>query len=162
MSEALVSYFNQATMISILVPDGWEGTQLSDKKFRIFAPPIASLDGHRPSISFERTKMNQRGKEAFMQVADHYLDTMKQGMPQFTLLNEDAFQLSSAGALVILREFSWVDADDTGNDYTQFQAFVLYLSNIVFIVNGATRTPSADVLPTLKQILYSMRIIPDA
>lgn len=106
--------------------------------------------------------MNQRGKAPFMQIADHYLNNMKEGMPQFQLLNEEAFQLSSAGALVILREFSWVDAEDTGDDYTQFQAFVLYLSNIVIVVNGATRTPSADYILTLKAILYSMRIIPDA
>lgn len=48
MSQDRVSYFNQPTMISILVPEGWEGAQISDKKFRIFAPEIPALGGHRP------------------------------------------------------------------------------------------------------------------
>lgn len=157
-----VSYFNYETLISVLVPKGWEGELVNERQFRLYAPPIASLDDYRSTISYRRTEMDQPGTDYFVAIAKKYAENHKQGLEQFKHIDEEVFTLSSVDSPTIVRTFSWVDESDTGLDFTQFQAFILYRPMTIFIVNGATRTPIADdYLPQLKDILYSTRIIPE-
>lgn len=152
------SYFNAATRVSILVPEGWEGADI-DAGFRLWAPPSAEHGDDRPSLSYRRGSPEgyAGGIDGLEELIDVSLAEMVREYERFDWKAERRFWLSS-GTPAFVRRYEWYSSDRDCT-FAQLQAFID--ADELIRVNMATIVELADpYLAIFEAILDSTRVIP--
>ena len=155
----MISYFNEQTRISILVPETWTGQMVHQAQFRLFGPGEPDFDDYRPTMSYLLGQPGGYGEVWFEQIIRQSDQEMRRDYHAFQLLGERRFSLSSL-APTYVRRFEWRD-QDTGLHFSQLQSLVLASEAAMYLINAAT-LKSLEHKHTFifEEILESTRIIP--
>lgn len=153
----MTSYFSEQTMISILVPEGWEGQIVNEQQFRLFGPSEPRFNDYQPTMSYLRSQPEGYGMDWFEQLIKESGEELRGSYNELKLKGEERFVPSSL-APTYVRWYEWRD-EDTNLRFSQLQALIS--SRDLYVINAATLTPLEDkYMPTFNAILKSTRIIP--
>jgi len=158
MTARLTSYFNPQTMLSVLVPVGWDGEIVDPTTFRIKGPAHAEADGYRPTMSWRRTPGPASGHDWLEGLAASTLADAQADYPGFSSERERR-TVTSDFAPLYARWFTWRDPQ-SGLAFSQILG--LLAGDSLWVINAATLTSlAATYLPLFETLLDSTRIIPD-
>ncbi|MFG6102980.1 hypothetical protein U2F10_12055 [Leptothoe sp. EHU-05/26/07-4] len=158
----MVSYFNQETMVSILVPKSWSGAIVDSSKFRIFGLPEPGFeeyfDEYKVSMSYELQKPDSSNDSWFESLIAQNNALMQQDYNEYKLLQEQTYELG--GHKTYCNHYSWRE-ENTGLRLFQMQAFIVGSPYKFYLINAAVlESLERKYIPIFENILNSTRIIP--
>lgn len=158
----MVSYFNQETRISLMVPQDWTGSAIDSSKFRIFGLPEPGFeeyfDEYRATMSYELDKPDSYGEEWFHQLVAQNNENMSQDYNNYHLVDESYKEV--ANSMAYIKHYSWTE-ETTGLTLSQMQSLILPSPYALYIVNAAViQSLELKYMPIFDAILNSTRIIP--
>lgn len=159
----MTSYFNPELMISVMVPEDWTASLVSESKLRFFSLPERGLeayfDEYRATMSYEliRYPADQKG-DWFRNMIQENNAVMEQEYNEYQLISEVFFELGTHPTY--RKIYTWTD-DGTGLHLYQLQAFIYRGPDQIYLINAAVVENLKDrYLPLFESILESTRIIP--
>ena len=158
----MVSYYNEQTQISIVVPKEWTGKVIDKSQFRIFGLPESGFedyfDEYRPSMSYTIAEPESMESDWFEKVIADTGKNIALDYNEYQIIDEEWFEVS--GRKSFLRHYEWRD-EDTQLQLLQLQSMIYASPSRFYLVNAAVLKPLMDkYLPIFDTILKSTRIIP--
>ncbi len=158
----MVSYYNEQTRISIVVPEEWTGEVISDVQFRIFGLPEAGFedyfDEYRPTMSYTLAEPESTESGWFEQIIADTGKNMPGEYNEYQLIDEEWLEVS--GHKAYLRHYEWRD-EGTQLQLSQLQSLIYASPSRFYLVNAAVLKPIVSkYMPIFDAILKSTRIIP--
>lgn len=157
----MTSYFNPGLLISVMIPDSWTASQVSENKFRLFSAPERGLedffDEYRVTMSYELVSPPYESEDNWLPdlVSDNN-NIMARTYNHYTLISDCFYESDSRPAY--RKIYAWTD-EHTGLRLFQIQAFIYGGPQSLYMVNGAVVENLKDkYLPILESILASTRI----
>jgi len=157
-NTGFTSFAHEGTLISAIVPDGWEAFEPEAQQIRFFGPPQTEHDDYRPTFSVSLGKPDGFGEAWFDEFADNSLLQLQSGYEGFVLRSTEMLTLSSLVEVSAI----WYEWESEPNlAFAQLQAIAPVDRYRMYLINAATLRPLADThLPIFDQILRSLRILP--
>ncbi|MEY4204978.1 MAG: hypothetical protein RL013_2682 [Bacteroidota bacterium] len=159
----MTSYFNPGLAISVMVPEDWTISQVSETKFRLFGLPESGLeeyfDEYRATMSYEiiASPIGQLS-EWFNDMISGNNSLMSREYYQYSLISEQYYESGTHPAY--RKVYTWTD-EETDLRLYQLQAFIYGGQNTLYLINAAVVDTFKDrYLPVFESILESTRIIP--
>lgn len=151
----MASFFDEALMISLDVPAGWQAERTDELELLILAPVV---DNYRPNLGFTLRRLDPPTLETFHKlIADTQADQQRT-FNGYVLNRAEDRTIDSRPAHT--RYFEWTDAE-SGLHFAQFQTFI-FVEPRIYIIDGSALIQHADVaLPFLDSIVAGIRFIPD-
>lgn len=158
----MVSYFNEQTRISIMVPEQWTGQVVNQAQFRIFGLPESGFeeyfDEYRSTMSYTLAEPDTTESDWFETIIKHGNENMPKEYNEYQLISEDYCQIATKPAYIKLYE--WTE-ENTGLRLSQLQSFIRANPFSFYLINAATiKSIEAKYMPIFNSILKSTRIIP--
>ena len=158
----MVSYYNEQTRISIVVPKEWTGEVIDKSQFRIFGLPEAGFedyfDEYRPTMSYTIAEPERLESDWFDEMIVQTGKNMSIEYNEYQIIDEEWFEVS--GRKSFLRHYEWRD-EDTQLQLSQLQSMIYASPSRFYLVNAAVLIHIVDnYLPIFDTILRSTRIIP--
>ncbi len=158
----MVSYYNEQTRISIVVPKEWTGEVIDKSQFRLFGLTESGFedyfDEYRPTMSYTIAEPESMEPDWFDKMIAETGKNMALDYNEYQLIDEEWFEVS--GRKSFLRHYEWRD-EDTQLQLLQLQSMIYASPSRFYLVNAAVLKPLMDkYLPIFDTILKSTRIIP--
>lgn len=157
-TTGLASFAHEGVLVSALLPEGWEVTELAPNQVRFFGPRHPEHDDYQPTFSITLGQPEGFGDEWFDQLCADSLERLRSNYEGFELRDTERFALSS---LVDVNAvwFEW--QPEPGLAFAQVQALAAVDAFRLYLINAATLLPLADTyLPVFDRILHDLRLLP--
>lgn len=155
---SLVSFAHEGTLVSLLVPEGWEATEVAVNHVRFFGPEQPDHDGYQPTFSILSGEPEGFGEDWFEQFREQSMATLRESCTGLALRSNERFTLSSLVEVAA----TWYDwTPQPGMHVSQLHALIPVDALRMYVVNAATLQPLADRdLPIFDHVLRSLRVLP--
>lgn len=158
VNPGFASFAHEGTLISALVPDGWEAFEQHPQQVRFFGPTQIEHNDYRPTFSIALGKPEGFGAEWFDEFADQSLVQLQSEYQGFVLRSTERLTLSSLVEVNAVW-YEWEPQPDVA--FAQLQAIAPVDRYRMYLINAATLRPLAEThLPIFDQILRSLRMLP--
>jgi hypothetical protein len=158
---SMVSYTNEETNITIVVPQEWTLETINPSQFRIFGLPESGFEKYfseyRSTMSYMLAQSNSTDLDWFKTLIQQSNQEMEQEYNQYKLVNQKHCQISDQPAYI--KHYEWTE-ESTDLRLSQLQALIYRDYTSFYLVNAATLKSLEDkYIPIFDAILQSTQII---
>lgn len=153
----LSSFAHEGTLVSALIPDGWEAFEQAPQHIRLFGPAHPEHDDYTPTLSITLARPEGFGEEWFDSFCKQSLERLRLSNEGFVLRSAQRLSLSS---MVEVHVVKYEGQSEEGLAFSQLQAMAPVDRYRLYLIHAATLLPLAQLhMPIFDQILGSLRML---